>query len=171
MEQHNDQERKGGRTRKALGDITREVKNNCNNISESESIAPRKKGMKRSTGTYEDASENQNPKPAKAKKMKKTLKHQDQSEDVLEVMSSGDENEEITDEMRLKPTLYSLASFDLASVQHKDHLMRGPCVQAVAELLHSEKRREDLTCVSTDFYSLLMEGKFTEAKKLKIRVL
>jgi hypothetical protein len=51
-------------------------------------------------------------------------------------------------------------------VKNKDSLMRGTCVQAIIELMHTEKRREEVTCVSTDFYSLLMENKFTEAKKL-----
>ena len=80
--------------------------------------------------------------------------------------SSDDEEEEITSDMILKPTLYHLAPTDLASVQNKNHLMRGTCVQAIIELLHSEKRREDLTCVSTDFYPLLMEHNFTQAKRL-----
>ena len=44
--------------------------------------------------------------------------------------------------------------------------MRGTCAQAIIELLHSEKRREDLTCVSTDFYPLLMEHNFALAKRL-----
>ena len=39
-------------------------------------------------------------------------------------------------------------------------------MQAIIELPHAEKSREDLTCVSTDFYSLIIENKFTEAKKL-----
>jgi hypothetical protein len=68
--------------------------------------------------------------------------------------------------MKIKPTLYHLDQVDLDSVRNRDNLVRGTCVQAIIELLHAEKRRENLTCVSTDFYSLLMENKFTEAKEL-----
>ena len=39
-------------------------------------------------------------------------------------------------------------------------------MQAIVELLHSEKTREELTCVSTDFYSFLMKNKMRDAKSL-----
>ena len=68
--------------------------------------------------------------------------------------------------MQSKPTLYHLSEIDLESVHKERQLMRGTCVQAIIELPHAEKSREDLTCVSTDFYSLIIENKFTEAKKL-----
>jgi hypothetical protein len=108
-----------------------------------------------------------NPSPQKvARSNNKEIVDQNREGETIEILSSGDEDEEITPEIALKPTLHQLAPIDLASVANKNHLMRGTCVQTVAELLHSEKRREDLTCVSTDLYSLIMENKFTQAKKL-----
>jgi Ulp1 family protease len=107
------------------------------------------------------------PSPQKVPRTKhKRAATQNRELSALEIDSSGDEQGEITNEMRLKPTLYHLAQIDLESVKNKDNYMRGTCVQAIIELLHSEKGREDLTCVSTDFYTLLTENKFAEAKKL-----
>jgi hypothetical protein len=65
-----------------------------------------------------------------------------------------------------KPTLYHLKNADFNSIQHKNGLLRGTCVQAIIELLHEEKSRVELTCVSTDFYSFLMQNKMKEAKYL-----
>jgi Ulp1 family protease len=96
----------------------------------------------------------------------KRIASRNQEPIAIEIDSSGDEHEEITNEMRRKPTLYHLSQIDLESVRNKNNYMRGTCVQAIIELLHAEKRREDLTCVSTDFYTLLMDNKFTEAKQL-----
>jgi hypothetical protein len=108
-----------------------------------------------------------NPSPQKmARSSKKEIAEENREAEMIEIMSSGEEDEEITEEMRSKPTLYHLTQIDLDSVRQKDNLVRGTCVQAIIELLHAEKGRGDLTCVSTDFYTLLMENKFTEAKKL-----
>ena len=95
------------------------------------------------------------------------IRHEeDQNEAMIEIIDSEEENEVVTYGMQVKPTLYHLNQEDLESVEKKNNLMRGKCVQAIMELLHAEKGREELTCVSTDFYSLLMENKTKEAKFL-----
>ena len=85
---------------------------------------------------------------------------------TIEIESSGDEQEPITNAMISRPTLYHLKEVDLTSILHKGRLMRGTCVQAITEIIHGEKRREDITCVSSDFYSYIMQNKIEEAKRL-----
>ena len=98
--------------------------------------------------------------------MTKTGANGDQTSDIIELDSSGDEDETITHGMQIKPTLYHLTQDDLHSVKTVNALMRGKCVQAITELIHDEKGSEDITCVSTDFYPLLMQNKMKEAKSL-----
>jgi hypothetical protein len=68
--------------------------------------------------------------------------------------------------MQVKPTLYHLNQDDLKSLQTENGLMRGKCVQAIIEIIHNEKDSKDITCVSTDFYPLIMQNKMKEAKSL-----
>ena len=98
--------------------------------------------------------------------MKKTGENGDQNRDIIEIESSGDENEPITHGMQVKPTLCHLNQDDLNSIQTENGLMREKCVQAITEIIHDEKGSEDITCVSTDFYPLIMQNKITEAKSL-----
>ena len=170
--------------RAALGDITNKQQTSSqkgialrditdvdqeNGVAHASSAGNKSKGTKRKLQEVAnpEVEHLNNPPPQKVTKTshKKTA-NPNREVPAIEISSSGDENEEITNEMRLKPTLYHLAQIDLESVRNKNTYMRGTCVQAIIELLHAEKRREDLTCVSTDFYTLLMENKFTEAKKL-----
>ena len=144
-------------------DLSREDDEQCNpdaNITNGH--GRRVKDAKRNRSEIESTEEESitNPSPQKATRTTNTrIARQNQE-------FSGDENEIITNGMRIKPTLYQLAQIDLDSVKTKDNLMRGTCVQAIVELLQSEKRREELTCVSTDFYSLLLKNKIRDAKSL-----
>ena len=127
----------------------------------------------------DDRAENVSPKKASRTNRRRTAKQEekntsmnytgengDKTNTIIEIESSGDENETITHDMQVKPTLYNLNQEDLSSIQTEHSLMRGKCVQAIIELIHDEKAREDITCVSTDLYPLLMQNKMKEAKFL-----
>jgi hypothetical protein len=81
-------------------------------------------------------------------------------------LSSDDEEEELSDEAKRKPTLYGLTATDLASISTTEQHVRGSCIQALIETLHENTSRDEISCVSTDFYSYLIDGRYAEAKQL-----
>jgi hypothetical protein len=80
-------------------------------------------------------------------------------------LSSDEEEQDGLGAERL-PTLFSLKKEDYLSIETSGKELRGSCIQAVTELLHRDTEQDDISSVSTDFYSYLIQNKKREAKRL-----
>ena len=72
-------------------------------------------------------------------------------------LSSDDEEENLSEAAKRKPTLYSLTVEDLASISTREKYVRGPCIQALIEILHMR---------GTDFYTHMINKRYDDAKNL-----
>ena len=186
MEKHSAQEHKGNKMRKILGDITRKADSKSNSCRVNETIAPRTKGVKRSS--YEDGIKKQHLRPAKAQKvenMHPEIHHSEKSSkgrggkterEIIIIMdlSNNDEKCENREDrgsggtrspMKL-PITQSLKDGDLYTVSGYEQNVNSKCILAMIEIIHENTDRANISCTNTDLFSYLVKLERDKAKSL-----
>jgi hypothetical protein len=79
---------------------------------------------------------------------------------------SSDEEEPENLKAKAMPTLFGLKRDSLKSIATKSALLPGECVQAIIEMIHRDTSRNEISCVNTDFFPHLINGKDKAARKL-----
>jgi hypothetical protein len=91
----------------------------------------------------------------------------DEDEPVNKMIElSSDEEEPENPKAKAMPTLFGLKNDILKTIAMKSALIPGECIQAIIEMIHRDTSRNELSCVNTDFFPHMLNGKNQEARQL-----